>query len=198
MSAAYQWTPNLVSSTFSFERMRYNPRYNHSLDFKRHCSWRSHIETFLQGYEGSLLKVTSKNGKTASPVGFVTFNSRAGADAAKQDLQVRNPLLQCQSHLLHRSANLQLDNDNLYSIYDLSCHTNGASCKSSRHTSSLGLIVALAPAAAKPTKTTNFSLDPPSVSFTRPTFNPTLSCHPCPKSGAPALVSHTSFFCSKE
>lgn len=42
-----------------------------------------------QGYEGSLLKVTSKNGKTASPVGFVTFNSRAGADAAKQDLQVR-------------------------------------------------------------------------------------------------------------
>jgi hypothetical protein len=42
----------------------------------------------LQGYEGSLLKVTSKNGKTASPVGFVTFNSRAGAEAAKQDLQV--------------------------------------------------------------------------------------------------------------
>ena len=46
---------------------------------------------FFQGYEGSLLKVTSKNGKTASPVGFVTFNSRAGADAAKQDLQVRKP-----------------------------------------------------------------------------------------------------------
>merc|ERR1711936_1543415 len=40
-----------------------------------------------EGYEGSLLKVTSKNGKTASPVGFVTFNSRAGADAAKQGLQ---------------------------------------------------------------------------------------------------------------
>merc|ERR1711936_1394130 len=40
-----------------------------------------------EGYEDSLLKVTSKNGKTASPVGFVTFNSRAGADAAKQDLQ---------------------------------------------------------------------------------------------------------------
>merc|ERR1712203_614473 len=40
-----------------------------------------------EGYEGSLLKVTSKNGKTASPVGFVTFNSRAGAEAAKQDLQ---------------------------------------------------------------------------------------------------------------
>ncbi|XP_070503249.1 protein couch potato [Chironomus tepperi] len=39
------------------------------------------------GYEGSLLKVTSKNGKTASPVGFVTFNTRAGAEAAKQDLQ---------------------------------------------------------------------------------------------------------------
>ena len=47
--------------------------------------------TLFQGYEGSLLKVTSKNGKTASPVGFVTFNSRAGADAAKQDLQVRKP-----------------------------------------------------------------------------------------------------------
>ncbi|XP_023344633.1 protein couch potato isoform X3 [Eurytemora carolleeae] len=40
-----------------------------------------------EGYEGSLLKVTSKNGKTASPVGFVTFHSRAGAEAAKQDLQ---------------------------------------------------------------------------------------------------------------
>ncbi|KAL1505301.1 hypothetical protein ABEB36_004896 [Hypothenemus hampei] len=41
-----------------------------------------------EGYEGSLLKVTSKNGKTASPVGFVTFNTRAGAEAAKQDLQL--------------------------------------------------------------------------------------------------------------
>ncbi|CAG2110782.1 unnamed protein product, partial [Medioppia subpectinata] len=40
-----------------------------------------------KGYEGSLLKVTSKNGKTSSPVGFVTFNTRAGAEAAKQDLQ---------------------------------------------------------------------------------------------------------------
>lgn len=45
--------------------------------------------TNVQGYEGSLLKVTSKNGKTASPVGFVTFSSRASAEAAKQDLQVR-------------------------------------------------------------------------------------------------------------
>jgi len=42
-----------------------------------------------EGYEGSLLKVTSKNGKTASPVGFVTFSSRASAEAAKQDLQKR-------------------------------------------------------------------------------------------------------------
>jgi len=40
-----------------------------------------------EGYEGSLLKVTSKNGKTSSPVGFVTFNTRAGAESAKQDLQ---------------------------------------------------------------------------------------------------------------
>ena len=46
----------------------------------------SYLTILPQGYEGSLLKVTSKNGKTASPVGFVTFNSRAGADAAKQDL----------------------------------------------------------------------------------------------------------------
>ncbi|KAF9799937.1 hypothetical protein SFRURICE_013674 [Spodoptera frugiperda] len=43
-----------------------------------------------EGYEGSLLKVTSKNGKTASPVGFVTFHTRAGAEAAKQDLQTWN------------------------------------------------------------------------------------------------------------
>jgi len=40
-----------------------------------------------EGYESSLLKVTSKNGKTASPVGFVTFGTRAWAEAAKQDLQ---------------------------------------------------------------------------------------------------------------
>ncbi|KAH9637979.1 hypothetical protein HF086_013059 [Spodoptera exigua] len=44
-----------------------------------------------EGYEGSLLKVTSKNGKTASPVGFVTFHTRAGAEAAKQDLQEFGP-----------------------------------------------------------------------------------------------------------
>ncbi|XP_041459054.1 protein couch potato-like [Lytechinus variegatus] len=43
-----------------------------------------------QGYEGSLLKVTSKPGKNQSPVGFVTFESRAGAEAAKQALQVSN------------------------------------------------------------------------------------------------------------
>lgn len=40
-----------------------------------------------KGYEGSLLKVTNKNGKNTSPVGFVTFNSRVEAEAAKQDLQ---------------------------------------------------------------------------------------------------------------
>uniref|UniRef100_A0A1I7YRJ6 RRM domain-containing protein n=1 Tax=Steinernema glaseri TaxID=37863 RepID=A0A1I7YRJ6_9BILA len=39
------------------------------------------------GYENSLLKVTSKNGKTASPVGFVTFASRQDADEAKRALQ---------------------------------------------------------------------------------------------------------------
>lgn len=70
-----------------------------------------------EGYEGSLLKVTSKNGKTASvslqslmsflmkltlvycfqPVGFVTFNTRAGAEAAKQDLQVSQNLLEMKS-----------------------------------------------------------------------------------------------------
>ncbi|XP_071825370.1 uncharacterized protein [Apostichopus japonicus] len=40
-----------------------------------------------KGYEGSLLKVTSKPGKSQSPVGFVTFDSRAGAEAAKESLQ---------------------------------------------------------------------------------------------------------------
>ncbi|KAK0424265.1 hypothetical protein QR680_008582 [Steinernema hermaphroditum] len=39
------------------------------------------------GYENSLLKVTSKNGKTASPVGFVTFSSRSEADEARKALQ---------------------------------------------------------------------------------------------------------------
>lgn len=40
-----------------------------------------------KGYEGSLLKVTGKNGKSTSPVGFVTFGSRCAAESAKQDLQ---------------------------------------------------------------------------------------------------------------
>lgn len=40
----------------------------------------------FKGYEGSLLKVTGKN-KTTSPVGFVTFASRAMAEEAKQELQ---------------------------------------------------------------------------------------------------------------
>lgn len=40
-----------------------------------------------KGYEGSLLKVTGKNGKSTSPVGFVTFSSRADAEVAKQELQ---------------------------------------------------------------------------------------------------------------
>ncbi|MEQ2178011.1 RNA-binding protein, mRNA-processing factor 2a, partial [Goodea atripinnis] len=35
----------------------------------------------LQGYEGSLIKLTSKQ-----PVGFVTFDSRSGAEAAKNAL----------------------------------------------------------------------------------------------------------------
>lgn len=39
------------------------------------------------GYEGSLLKITSKNGKTASPVGFVTFSTKAEADEARKALQ---------------------------------------------------------------------------------------------------------------
>lgn len=84
-----------------------------------YCTFTLYVQRFemsfylFQGYEGSLLKVTSKNGKTASviistfrlgsntklsriikisccfqPVGFVTFHTRAGAEAAKQDLQV--------------------------------------------------------------------------------------------------------------
>ncbi len=41
-----------------------------------------------KGYEGSLLKVTNKNGKNLSPVGFVTFTNRADAETAKQELTV--------------------------------------------------------------------------------------------------------------
>ncbi|KRY29556.1 Protein couch potato [Trichinella spiralis] len=40
-----------------------------------------------KGYESSLLKVTQKNGKATTPIGFVTFNSRAAAEEAKQSLQ---------------------------------------------------------------------------------------------------------------
>lgn len=41
----------------------------------------------FKGYENSLLKVTSKNGKTSSPVGFVTFTERALAETARKELQ---------------------------------------------------------------------------------------------------------------
>ncbi|XP_067942057.1 uncharacterized protein [Watersipora subatra] len=40
-----------------------------------------------KGYEGSLLKITNKNGKNTSPVGFVTFDSKAAAENAKNDLK---------------------------------------------------------------------------------------------------------------
>uniref|UniRef100_A0A915JUG5 RRM domain-containing protein n=1 Tax=Romanomermis culicivorax TaxID=13658 RepID=A0A915JUG5_ROMCU len=40
-----------------------------------------------KGYESSLLKVTSKNGKSSSPVGFVTFSDRPSAELARKDLQ---------------------------------------------------------------------------------------------------------------
>lgn len=40
-----------------------------------------------KGYENSLLKVTTKHGKTSSPVGFVTFRERSLAEIAKNDLQ---------------------------------------------------------------------------------------------------------------
>jgi hypothetical protein len=35
------------------------------------------------------LKVTNKNGKNLSPVGFVTFANRVDAETAKQELTVR-------------------------------------------------------------------------------------------------------------
>uniref|UniRef100_A0A0K0F7C8 Mec-8 protein (projected from Caenorhabditis elegans ortholog mec-8) n=1 Tax=Strongyloides venezuelensis TaxID=75913 RepID=A0A0K0F7C8_STRVS len=38
------------------------------------------------GYENSQLKITSKNGKTASPVGFVTFSSKNEAEEARRQL----------------------------------------------------------------------------------------------------------------
>lgn len=40
-----------------------------------------------RGYESSLLKMTAKNGKPTSPVGFVTFVSRQDADEARKSLQ---------------------------------------------------------------------------------------------------------------
>ncbi|XP_043189734.1 protein couch potato-like isoform X2 [Amphibalanus amphitrite] len=40
-----------------------------------------------EGYEGSSLNVTSKNGKTSSPVGFVKFNTRDEAEIAKNRAQ---------------------------------------------------------------------------------------------------------------
>lgn len=40
-----------------------------------------------KGYESSQLKVGGKNGKTSSPVGFVTFSSRDAAEVVRQELQ---------------------------------------------------------------------------------------------------------------
>lgn len=41
----------------------------------------------FKGYEGSLLKLTDKQGKTQSPVAFVTFENREQAEEAKASLQ---------------------------------------------------------------------------------------------------------------
>lgn len=41
----------------------------------------------FKGYEGSLLKLTDKQGKTLSPVAFVTFENREQAEEAKAALQ---------------------------------------------------------------------------------------------------------------
>jgi hypothetical protein len=41
----------------------------------------------FKGYENSLVKMTGKNGKNTSPVGFITFNSRSDAEVARQELQ---------------------------------------------------------------------------------------------------------------
>jgi len=40
-----------------------------------------------EGYEGSIVRITSKAGKPPAPVGFVTFTSRATADKARLSLQ---------------------------------------------------------------------------------------------------------------
>ncbi|WKX91537.1 hypothetical protein Q1695_009957 [Nippostrongylus brasiliensis] len=40
-----------------------------------------------RGYESSLLKMTAKNGKPTSPVGFVTFQTSKDADEARKALQ---------------------------------------------------------------------------------------------------------------
>ncbi|CAB3410546.1 unnamed protein product [Caenorhabditis bovis] len=40
-----------------------------------------------RGYEGSLLKMTAKNGKQTSPVGFVTFATQSDAQEARKQLQ---------------------------------------------------------------------------------------------------------------
>jgi hypothetical protein len=55
--------------------------------YDRH-GYQSSLFLIIQGYEGSLLKVTNKNGKNLSPVGFVTFASRVDAETAKQELTV--------------------------------------------------------------------------------------------------------------
>jgi hypothetical protein len=40
-----------------------------------------------RGYENSLVKVTVKNGKSTSPVGFITFDTKESAEIARQELQ---------------------------------------------------------------------------------------------------------------
>jgi hypothetical protein len=41
----------------------------------------------FKGYQGSLLKLTGKEGKKATPVAFVTFENREQAEATKSELQ---------------------------------------------------------------------------------------------------------------
>lgn len=48
----------------------------------------------FKGYEGSLLKLTDKQGKP-SPVAFVTFEGRSDAEDAKAALQVCDRIITC-------------------------------------------------------------------------------------------------------
>ncbi|GFO31621.1 protein couch potato [Plakobranchus ocellatus] len=129
----------------------------------------------IDGYEGSLLKITNKNGKNTSPVGFVTFSSRMAAETAKQDLQgVRfDPDLPQTLRLEFAKSNTKVTKPKQASPQPTAAHP----------------ATIIHPITGQELSATYFP-GPPEAWATAPTLTPFPDLAPAPAPGAPSQLTH--------